>query len=61
MPTRATIIRPLRVIVPLYNEEIYFIVRADSPLNFVHEIRDAGSTSARCAAAPRCRPRRSIA
>lgn len=35
------IIRPLRVILPLYNEEIYFIVRADSPLNFVHEIRDS--------------------
>jgi TRAP transporter TAXI family solute receptor len=34
------IIRPLRVVLPLYNEEIYFIVRADSPLNFVHEIRD---------------------
>jgi len=37
----AAIIRPLRVIVPLYNEELYFIVRADSPLNFVHEIRDS--------------------
>jgi TRAP transporter TAXI family solute receptor len=34
-------IRPLRVIMPLYNEEIYFVVRADSPMNFVHEIRDA--------------------
>ncbi len=34
-------IRPLRVIVPLYNEEIYFIVREDSPLNFIHEIRNA--------------------
>src|SRR6187455_2580711 len=33
-------IRPLRVIMPLYNEEIYFIVRSDSPLNFVHEIKD---------------------
>lgn len=37
----AGIIRPLRVILPLYNEEVYFIVRADSPLNHVHEIRDA--------------------
>jgi uncharacterized protein len=37
----ATIIRPLRVILPLYNEEIYFVVRADSPMNFVHEIKDA--------------------
>jgi uncharacterized protein len=35
------IIRPLRVIVPLYNEEIYFVVRADSPMNYVHEIKDA--------------------
>ncbi len=35
------IIRPLRVIMPLFNSEAYFIVRADSPLNFVHEIRDA--------------------
>jgi len=34
-------IKPLRVIMPLYNEEIYFIARADSPLNFVHEIKDA--------------------
>ena len=24
--------RPLRVIMPLYNEEIYFVARADSPL-----------------------------
>jgi hypothetical protein len=39
--TAAAIIRPLRVVLPLYNEEIYFIVRADSPLAFVHEIRDA--------------------
>jgi len=35
------IIRPLRVIMPLYNEEIYFIARADSKLNYVHEIKDA--------------------
>ena len=34
-------IRPLRVIMPLYNEEIYFIARSNSPLNFVHEIKDA--------------------
>jgi TRAP transporter TAXI family solute receptor len=37
----ATLVRPLRVILPLYNEEIYFVVRADSPLKFVHEIKDA--------------------
>ena len=35
------LIRPLRVIMPLYNEEIYFIARADSPLEFVHEIKGA--------------------
>lgn len=34
-------IRPLRVIMPLYNEEIYFIVRADSELNYIHEIQNA--------------------
>ncbi|MEO8935255.1 MAG: TAXI family TRAP transporter solute-binding subunit [Burkholderiaceae bacterium] len=34
------LIRPLRVVTPLYNEEIYFIVRADSPLQYVHEIKD---------------------
>ena len=34
-------IRPLRVILPLYNEEIYFIVRADSDLNAIHDIRNA--------------------
>jgi hypothetical protein len=33
------LITPLRVVMPLYNEEIYFIVRADSPLQYVHEIR----------------------
>lgn len=36
-----SLIRPLRVVLPLYNEEIYFIVRADSPLQYVHEIKDA--------------------
>ena len=34
-------IRPLRVIMPLYNEEIYFVARADAPLEHVHDIRDA--------------------
>ena len=34
------LIRPMRVIVPLYDEEIYFVVRADSPLQYVHEIRN---------------------
>ena len=35
------LIRPLRVIMPLYNEEIHFIVRADSDLNYIHEIKNA--------------------
>ncbi|MGB0126450.1 MAG: TAXI family TRAP transporter solute-binding subunit, partial [Rhodocyclaceae bacterium] len=34
------LLKPLRAIMPLYNEEIYFIARADSPLNFIHEIKD---------------------
>jgi TRAP transporter TAXI family solute receptor len=37
----ATIIRPLRVILPLYNTEIHYIVRADSPLNYLHDIETA--------------------
>jgi len=35
------LIRPLRVIMPLYNEEIYFVARADSELEFVHQIKQA--------------------
>jgi len=34
------LIRPLRIILPLYDEEIYFVARADAPFNYVHEIRD---------------------
>lgn len=34
-------IRPLRVVMPLYNEEIYFIARSDAKFDFVHEIKDA--------------------
>ena len=34
-------IRPLRVIMPLYNEEIYFIARSDASINYIHEIKDA--------------------
>ncbi len=37
----ASIIRPLRVILPLYNTEIHYIVRADSPFNYLHDIKDA--------------------
>jgi len=37
----SAIMRPLRVILPLYNTEIHYIVRADSPLNYIHDIRNA--------------------
>src|SRR5712691_9723756 len=37
----STIIRPLRVILPLYNTEIHYIVRADSPLSYLHDIKNA--------------------
>jgi TRAP transporter TAXI family solute receptor len=37
----ATIIRPLRVILPLYNTEIHYVVRADSELNYLHNIKNA--------------------
>jgi TRAP transporter TAXI family solute receptor len=33
-------IRPLRLILPLYNEEIYFVVRNDSPMKTINEIKD---------------------
>ncbi len=31
--------KPLRVVMPLYDEEVYFVARADSPLQFVSDIR----------------------
>jgi uncharacterized protein len=37
----SAIIRPLRVILPLYNTEIHYIARADSPLSYIHDIRNA--------------------
>lgn len=37
----AAMIRPLRVILPLYNTEIHYIVRADSEMNFIHDIKNA--------------------
>jgi len=36
----STAIRPLRLIMPLYNEEIYFVVRNDSPMKTINEIKD---------------------
>src|ERR1700744_2433581 len=33
-------IRPLRLIMPLYDEEINFVVRADSPIKTINEIKD---------------------
>lgn len=35
------IIRPLRVILPLYNTEIHYIARADSELNYLHDLKNA--------------------
>lgn len=40
-PQARDTIAPLRVILPLYNTEIHYIVRADSPLNFIHDIEGA--------------------
>jgi len=37
----ARIIRPLRVVLPLYNTEIHYIARADSPINYLHELKEA--------------------
>jgi TRAP transporter TAXI family solute receptor len=37
----AGIIRPLRVILPLYNTEIHYVARSDAPFNALHEIKDA--------------------
>lgn len=37
----ARLARPLRVVMPLYDEEVYFVARADSPLRFVSDIRDS--------------------
>ncbi|MFN9709407.1 MAG: TAXI family TRAP transporter solute-binding subunit [Burkholderiales bacterium] len=34
------IVRPLRVVLPLYNEEIYVVTRSDSPLKYLSEIRN---------------------
>jgi TRAP transporter TAXI family solute receptor len=39
--TAEELVRPLRVVVPLYNAEIHFIARADAPFNSLHEIKDA--------------------
>jgi TRAP transporter TAXI family solute receptor len=35
------IMRPLRVILPLYNTEIHYIARADSELNYLHDLKSA--------------------
>lgn len=35
----ARLITPLRVVMPLFDEEIYFVTRADSPLQSVNQIR----------------------
>jgi TRAP-type uncharacterized transport system substrate-binding protein len=35
------LLAPIRVVASIGEEEIYFVVRSDSPLNFVHEIENA--------------------
>jgi TRAP transporter TAXI family solute receptor len=35
------IMRPLRVILPLYNTEIHYVARADSELNYLHDLKNA--------------------
>jgi uncharacterized protein len=37
----ARLLANLRVFMPLYKEEIHFLVRKDSPLEFIHQIRGA--------------------
>jgi TRAP transporter TAXI family solute receptor len=40
-PEAGMMIRPLRVILPLYHTEIHFIARADSELNYLHDMKNA--------------------
>jgi TRAP-type uncharacterized transport system substrate-binding protein len=37
----AELVRPLRVVVPLYGEELHLVARADAPFDAWHELRDA--------------------
>src|SRR3954467_6205999 len=37
----ANLLANLRVFMPLYREEIHFLVRKDSPLEFIHQIQGA--------------------
>jgi uncharacterized protein len=34
------LVKPLRAVMPLYDEEIYFVARADAPIDSVADIRD---------------------
>ncbi len=54
------IIQPLPLIMPLYDEEIYFVVRSDSPLKTINEIKGKNTAWGRSAAARRNRRRRCI-
>lgn len=40
-PEARRTIDPLRVVLPLYDTEIHYIVRADSKLTYLHDIKDA--------------------
>lgn len=37
----AGLLRPVRVILPLFDAEVHFVVRADSPMRWIHDIHDA--------------------
>lgn len=37
----ADLTQSLRIVTPLFDNEIHFIARADSPMNFLHDIREA--------------------
>ena len=38
-PRAAQWVAPLRVVMPLFDEEVYFVVRSDSPLHHINDIR----------------------
>lgn len=40
-PEANQLLAPVRLLAPLYNEEIYFVVRSDSSYNSLHDIKNA--------------------
>jgi uncharacterized protein len=47
-------IGPLRAIMPLYDEEIYFVARVDAPMTYIHEIKNKVLSVGALGTAPRC-------